>query len=213
VRQINLLLIPSAALMLVLATPITRLIYQHGHFKPYDTHLVATALFWFAFSLPFAGVNLLLSRTFFAVQRPWIPTKLAAINLVVDAIVSIALYRPLGIAGLVIGTAAANIVMTWLQIRRLRIGFNGYLEGGQTLMITIRILVATVIMAAVAWAIWSGLDHLLGQSFAAQVVAMGVATLAAGVLYAKLTLTMRIPEARQIQSLVMSRLRGVGASR
>ena len=62
-------------------------------------------------SLPFAGLNLLLTRTFFALQRPWIPTKLAAMNIVVDAIVSIALYKPLGIAGLVIGTAAANLVM------------------------------------------------------------------------------------------------------
>src|SRR5207248_2103726 len=146
-RQINLLLIPSAAMMLVLATPITRLIYEHGNFGPGSTRLVSTALFWFAFSLPFSGVNLLLSRTFFAVQRPWIPTKLAALNLVVDVIVSVALYKPLGIAGLVIGTAAANVVMTVLQRYRLRIGFNGYLEGGQTLMITVRILVATVIMA------------------------------------------------------------------
>jgi putative peptidoglycan lipid II flippase len=211
-RQINLLLIPSAALLLVLATPITSLIYQHGHFKASDTHLVATALFWFAFSLPFAGVNLLLSRTFFAVQRPWIPTKLAAINLVVDAIVSIALYKPLGIAGLVIGTAAANIVMTALQVHRLRIGFNGYLEGGQTLMITMRILVATVIMAAVAWGMWSLLDHLLGRSVAAQLVAMGVALAVSGALYAKLVLTMRVPEARQIQSLIVSRLRASGAT-
>ena len=38
------------------------------------------------------------------------PTKLAALNMVVDAIVSIALYKPLGIAGLVIGTAVANVV-------------------------------------------------------------------------------------------------------
>jgi putative peptidoglycan lipid II flippase len=211
-RQINLLLIPSAALLLVLATPITRLIYQHGHFGPSDTHLVATALFWFSFSLPFAGVNLLLSRTFFAVQRPWIPTKLAAINLVVDAIVSIALYKPLGIAGLVIGTAAANVVMTVLQLHRLRIGFNGHLEGGQTLMITMRILVATVIMAVVARGVWAGLDALLGQSLAAQLVAIGIALALAAVLYAKLTLTMRIPEARQIQSFVGSRLRSIGAT-
>ena len=33
-RQINLLCIPSAALLLVLATPITRLLYQHGTFGP-----------------------------------------------------------------------------------------------------------------------------------------------------------------------------------
>jgi putative peptidoglycan lipid II flippase len=212
-RQINLLLIPSAALLVVLATPITRLIYQHHYFTAYSTHLVSIALFWFAFSLPFAGVNLLLSRTFFALQRPWIPTKLAAINLVVDVIVSVALYKPLGIAGLVIGTAVANIVMTALQLYRLRSGFNGYLEGGQTLMITMRILVATVIMAAVARGLWALLDHLLGRSVAAQVVAMGVALIVAGALYAKLTLTMRIPEARQIQSLVLARLRASGAGR
>jgi putative peptidoglycan lipid II flippase len=206
-RQINLLLIPSAALMLVLATPITRLVYQHGKFGPSDTHLVSTALFWFSFSLPFAGGNLLLSRAFFALQRPWIPTKLAAMNLVVDAIVSIALYKPLGIAGLVIGTAAANIVMTALQLYRLRIGFNGYLEGAQTLMITVRILVATVIMAAVARGIWALLDRVLGRSLVAQLVAMSISIAVAGVLYAKITLVMRVPEARQIQGLVLARLR------
>src|SRR6185437_7563549 len=164
-----------------------------------------TALFWFAFSLPFAGVNLLLTRTFFAVQRPWIPTKLAAMNMVVDAIVSIALYKPLGIAGLVIGTAVANIVMTALQIHRLRIGLNGYLEGGQTLMITVRILVGTVIMAAVARGLWYALDAGLGRSLAAQVVAIGLAGAVACALYGWLALKMRIPEARQIQQLVVSR--------
>ena len=49
--------------------------------------------------------------------------------MVVDIIISIALYKPLGISGLVIGTAAANAVMTALQWRRLQIGFNGRLEG------------------------------------------------------------------------------------
>src|SRR5262249_3542904 len=111
-RQIILLLVPSSALLVVLATPITRLVYQHGTFGAYSTHVVSIALFWFAFSLPFAGLNLLLTRTFFSLQRPWIPTKLAALNMLVDAVVSIALYKPLGIAGLVIGTAVANMVMT-----------------------------------------------------------------------------------------------------
>ncbi len=37
-------------------------------------------------------------------------------NIVVDIIVSLALYRPLGIAGLIIGTLAANVVMTALQM-------------------------------------------------------------------------------------------------
>ena len=53
-------------------TPIVELIYQHGAFGPSSTDEVAEALFWFAFSLPFAGINLLLTRTFFSLQRPWI---------------------------------------------------------------------------------------------------------------------------------------------
>jgi putative peptidoglycan lipid II flippase len=205
-RQINLLLIPSAGLLLVLAEPITRLIYQRGEFTAQSTHLVSTALLWFAVSLPFAGINLLLTRTFFALQRPWIPTKLAAMNMVVDAVASIALYKPLGIAGLVIGTACANAVMTALQLHRLRVGFNRKLEGAQTLMITVRILVASVLMAAIARGIWAGLDHLLGRSLLAQIISVGVAVTAAAGVYAKAVLTMRVPEAYQIRALVLSRL-------
>ncbi len=206
-RQINLLLIPSAALLLVLSTPITRLVFQHRDFTALSTHYVSTALFWFSFSLPFAGLNLLLTRTFFAVQRPWIPTKLAAMNMVVDAIVSIALYKPLGIAGLVIGTASANLVMTVLQLQRLRTGLNGRLEGAQTVMITARVLVATVIMAAVGRGVWYALDAGLGhRSVYAQIVSVGLACAAACALYGWLALKMRIPEARQIQQLVVSRL-------
>jgi putative peptidoglycan lipid II flippase len=208
IRQINLLLIPSAALLAVLATPITRLVYQHGHFHAADTARVSTALFWFAFSLPFAGVNLLLSRTFFALQRPWIPTRLAALNMIVDIIVSVALYKPLHIAGLVIGTVSANVVMTGLQLRRLRIGFNGRLEGAQTMMITVRVLVATAIVSALGYLVWKGLDSLLGVSLIAQILSVGIALTVAGALYMRLVLLMRIPEARQIEALVVGRLRG-----
>src|SRR6201981_1314764 len=130
-RQINLLLIPASVFMIVLATPIVRLLFQRGSFSAHSTHIVSVALFWFAFSLPFGGLNLLLTRAFFAVQRPWIPTRLAAMNIVVDIVVSIGLYKPFGIAGLIIGTVAANAVMTALQLHRLRIGFKRRPEGAQ----------------------------------------------------------------------------------
>ena len=76
-RQMLLLLVPCAALMLVLSEPITRIIYQRGEFDAAQTDLVAEALFFFALSLPFAGVNLILIRTFFSLQRPWRPTLIA----------------------------------------------------------------------------------------------------------------------------------------
>jgi putative peptidoglycan lipid II flippase len=207
-RQINLLLIPSAALMMVLTTPIVRLVYQRGEFNSLSTHYVSVALFWFAVSLPFSGINLLLTRSFFAVKRPWIPTSLAAVNMVVDIIVSVVLYKQLGIAGLVIGTALANAVMTWLQLDRLRLGLEGRLEGRQTLMITLRILAASALMAALARGVWAVANSIVGTSFIAQLISVGLGIGVAVALYAKVVLLMRIPEAKQIEELVLGRLRG-----
>jgi putative peptidoglycan lipid II flippase len=205
-RQINLLLIPAAAFMVVLPTPIVRLLFERGHFNHTSTHLVSIALFWFAFSLPFGGLNLLLTRTFFAVQRPWIPTSLAAMNIVVDIIVSVALYKPLGISGLIIGTVAANVVMTALQLRRLRAGLNGRLEGAQTIMITTRILLASALMAAVSWAVWKLFDGVLGGSLPAQIVSLAAAGGAGLLIYMRAVLVMHVPEAHQVSRLIRARL-------
>jgi putative peptidoglycan lipid II flippase len=197
-RQINLLLIPSAVFILVLTTPIVRLVFERGHFNARSTELVSIALFWFAFSLPFGGLNLLLTRVFFSVQRPWIPTRLAALNIIVDIVVSIGLYKPLGIAGLIIGTVAANAVMAALQFHRLRIGFNGRLEGAQTTMITARILLASALLAGVSWGVWRVLDALLGGSLPAQIVSVGGAGVAGVLVYMRAVLAMRVPEAHQV---------------
>ena len=206
-RQINLLLIPSAAGMLALATPITSLVFKHGEFNAESLFLTSKALFWFAFSLPFAGLNLLMTRTFFALQRPWLPTQLAMINMAVDIIVSLALYKPLGIAGLVIGTASANIVMAGLQLRRLRIGFNGRLDLDQTIMITARIVVVSALTGGLARLVWDLLHGIVGNSLAGQIFSVGGAVLAGGGFYTWAISHMRVPEWQQIESMLLRRLR------
>jgi putative peptidoglycan lipid II flippase len=79
-------------------------------------------------------------------------------------------------------------------------------------MITVRIIVATAIVTAVGYLLWKGLDSVLGASLIAQIISMGVAIVGAAALYARLVLVMRIPEARQIESLISSRLRARVAS-
>jgi hypothetical protein len=96
--------------------------------------------------------------------------------------------------------------MTGLQLRRLRIGFNGNLELGQTAMITARILVATAIATVIGWLVWKGLDAVIGGSFTGDLVGLLVALGIAVTVYSRLVLAMRVPEARQVQALVVSRL-------
>jgi putative peptidoglycan lipid II flippase len=205
-RQVFLLLLPAAAATLALATPITRLIYQHGAFGPSSTELVSTALFWFSFSLPFSGVNLLLTRTFFSVQRPWITTGIAALNLGVNVAVSVALYKPFGIAGIVVGTAASSAAMTLAQMHQLRRVLHGRLEGRRTLLAVAQMSGAAVLLAAVSYGTWKVLDEALGRGLFGQILSVGTALLLGGLVYASTVHLLRIPEARQIERLLAGRL-------
>jgi putative peptidoglycan lipid II flippase len=209
-RQVFLLLIPAAAATLALATPITRLIYQHGAFGPSSTDLVSTALFWFSFSLPFSGVNLLLTRTFFSLQRPWITTGIAALNLTVNVVVSVALYKPFGIAGIVVGTAASSAAMTLAQIHFLRHQLHGRLDGRRTAVAVAKMIVASALLAVVTYGVWKGLDTALGRGIIGQVLSVGIGLTAGAVVYGVTVHAMRIPEARQIERLLVGRLRGHG---
>ena len=147
VRQVALLLIPSAVLMAVLAEPITRLVYQRGEFDAEATELVKTAMVWWSISLPFQGISLLFSRTFFSLQQPWATTALAFANMVVNGLVSLALYKPFGIAGIVIGTVVGTLVMTTAQGWLLR-GQLGGIEGAKMLASGVRMLAAAALLAA-----------------------------------------------------------------
>jgi putative peptidoglycan lipid II flippase len=206
-RQNLLLLIPAAAMIMVLASPVVELVYQYGAFNAQSTEEVSTALFWFAFSLPFAGVNLLLTRTFFSLRRPWVPTALAAGNLVLNAAVSLALYKPLGIAGPVIGTVASSVGMTTAQMFFLRRQLDGSIEGRQTAVTAAKIILASAALAGAAWGVWSVLESAVGDAGAlARLVAVIPAVTAGSVVYVVAVQLMRVPEAAQIRTFVTARL-------
>ncbi len=214
-RQNLLLLIPAAAMIMVLASPVVELVYQYGAFNAQSTEEVSTALFWFAFSLPFAGLNLLLTRTFFSLQRPWVPTALAAGNLLLNAAVSLALYKPLGIAGPVIGTVASSVGMTTAQMFFLRRQLGGSIEGRQTAITAAKIILASAALAGASWGVWSVLESAVGDAGAlARLVAVIPAVTAGSVVYVVAVQLMRVPEAAQIRTFVTARLsrrRGAGA--
>jgi putative peptidoglycan lipid II flippase len=210
IRQILMLLIPSAAIMGVLAVPITRLVYQRGVFDTAATDLVSQAMWVWALSLPANGASLLFSRTFFSLQRPWLNTSLAMGNLAVNVAISAALYSPLGVEGVVLGSVASTSAMALAQAWFLRRELGG-VEGGKILAALIRILIATAALAGVSYGVWYGLDQALGRSLVAQAVSLGVGIMAGVAVYIAAVLALRVEEARQIRQLIGSRF-GSGRS-
>ena len=206
VRQIALLLIPSAVIMAVLAEPITRLVYERGEFDAAATDLVSEAMLWWSLSLPFQGISLLFSRTYFSLQKPWTNTALALLNLAVNVVAAALLYKPFGVGGIVVGTVIATVGMTVAQGWLLRPALGG-IEGRQMLTTGAYLVLAAGVLGIVSWGAWTGMDDALGRSLAAQAVAMTLAIGLGLAAYAGLLWAMGIEEARQIQRLVRDRLR------
>ncbi len=203
-RQILFVLLPATAAILALSHPIIRLVYQRGEFNPHDTQIVATALFWFAFSLPTNGVYLLQTRTFFSLQRPWQATALAVIDLVVSAAAAAALYKPFGIGGIVAGTGIGTSAAVFAQAYILRRKFHG-LELGRLLSTVIRISIASAALAGVGWVLWDVLDNALGRSTPAQIISLGSALIVGGIAYLAVARMLRIAELEQILRLLRRR--------
>ena len=208
-RLVSLLLIPAAAATLALSTPITRLIYEHGEFGPGSTELVSEALFWFSFSLPFNGLNLLLTRTFFSLQKPWLPTAISVAGLAANLVVSLALYGPFGIAGIVVGTAASSAATTVLLARLAHRELGG-LEGRETIAAVIATVSAAAVLGAITWLVWAGLDAVFGRSLLGQVIAVGGGLTVGALAYARAVLWLQITEAEQVVRLAARRVPALG---
>jgi len=203
-RQILFVLVPAAAAILALSDPMIRLIYQRGEFDPAETAVVATALFWFAFSLPTNGLYLLQTRTFFSLQKPWQATALATIDLVVSALAALALYKPFGVGGIVAGTGIGTTAAVIAQAVILRRRFNG-LELRRLLSTALRITIASAALAGVGWLVWDVLDELLGRGLLGQIVSLGVGLGAGGLVYVAVAKLLRVEELEQMTRLLRRR--------
>jgi putative peptidoglycan lipid II flippase len=205
-RQIAFLLLPGAAITAAFAIPIVRLLYEHGHFSPADTSVVAASLAAFSLGLAFNGAMLLLNRAFFSMQRAWVPTYVAIANLAVNATLDWVFSRSLGIWSIPLATSIANIfgvTLLYLELRPLA----GRLDERELLRAFARIALATALAVAVGYGVWRALDDLLGQFLPFQFVTLGGGLGATIGVYALAARAMGIEELQVVLALLRSRRR------
>ncbi len=167
---------------------------------PDQTEVVAEALAAFSLGLTFNGTMLMLNRSFFSLQSPWIPTWIALGNLVLQVGLNAALYR-VGVWGIPLATSLVNLAGTaaLVVVFRRRIG---RLDAGSILGTYGRATVASAVAAGAALGIWYALDEVLGRSLGAQLVSVGTAVVAAAAVYLVAARILRIRELDALLSLV-----------
>jgi putative peptidoglycan lipid II flippase len=133
----------ATAVLVVLARPAVRLIYEYGEFSANDADLVSRLLTIYAFSIPAWGMHQLLVRHFYAKRKMWTPVIIGTVFAVVAIPVWLLLYESLGVEGfalastlVMVGYALGMLVAWgfdsgWRAVRRLAPAFGrGMLAAG-----------------------------------------------------------------------------------
>lgn len=124
----------ATALLIALAEPLVRLIYQWGAFTGDDATLVAGLVLPFSLSIPAWAIHQVIGRWFYANQRMWTPvvigttTTLAAIPLTLFAARTWGLVGIAGASSIVIWVYTICLVGAWISATDRRLG-RGLLDG------------------------------------------------------------------------------------
>lgn len=204
IRLVLLLILPATIGLFVLARPIVALVFEHGAFTPNDTFWTALALQFYVLGLPFAAIYQPLVFAFYARKNTFLPNLVQFIAVAIYLVVALMLIRPLGMIGLVIANSAMltghALIMLWLTYARL----GGFGQQGVIAM-TLKVIVASVAMGAVAFVIEQAVGSVLLKVI--------VPTIAAGAVYIALLWLLRVREAARVWEMVSTNIQRINESK
>jgi putative peptidoglycan lipid II flippase len=179
-----LLCVPSAVGLAVLGRPIVALIFEHGRFTAFDTVQTGNALAAYSIGLAGYAAVKVLSPAFYALGDARTPMVISLVSIAVNYVINSLLVGPFGHVGLAFSTstvALVNFILLALFMHR-RVG---RLEGNRLGRTLLRICLAAVPMAVVAWLVSAFCGSLPMSGIALKLVSVVASiTLAAIVFYA-----------------------------
>ncbi|ABO51600.1 integral membrane protein MviN [Desulforamulus reducens MI-1] len=152
IRMVILFALPAGVGLMVLATPVIKLLFEHGQFGARATEMTAIALFFYAIGLVGQAANIILTRAFYAQQDTRTPVKLMFVTVTVNLIFSLLLIGPLKHGGLALANSIASLINTvmlaWFLNKRIPGMWNA-----SAVKFLCQTILATAIMAVVAWGV------------------------------------------------------------
>ena len=206
-RLVLVLIVPATLGLLVLAQPITSLLFEHGKFTARDTFWTAWALRFYLAGLIFAAIDWPLNYAFYARQDTLTPALVGVLSVGVYLVVAFAFLKPMGMLGLVLADSAKHFshATTMLILTWRRIGNMSDQRLGQT---ALKALLASGIMALLialtlgATTRFAGMEGLPGQLLDVALPA-GIGILA----YLALASLLRMEEISRLGLMIRQRLR------
>ncbi|MDH4207804.1 MAG: murein biosynthesis integral membrane protein MurJ [Anaerolineae bacterium] len=210
-RTVVLLVVPAAVGLLVTATPVIALVFEHGAFGSYDTLYTAQALRLYLLGLPFAAIDQLLIFAFYARMDTTTPVLVGVGGVLIYLAVALTLLAPMGMLGLVLANSVQlsshALIMLYLTHRF----FDG-LRGQGLGRTTIKVLLASLVTGAVVFASIPRLVELAAWSAAWDELLVVGGAAALGVLSYGLTIwVLRVEDLGYLRQSIMASIKSLFA--
>lgn len=202
-RLVALVTYPCATLMLVLAVPVVRLLFERGAFDVSATAATATALEFYAISVAAMSANSVLTYTFLSLRNAILPLWAGIAGLVVNIGLDYLLVGPMGHAGLAMGNTAGFFVTTlilFIFLARRLSGFHWRRLG----LDHFKVIIATLTFAAVLRLVGECAGLYADQiSLYRQLLGMTLVVGAAGLVYLLVLTLLNVEEIRYIRKKLL----------
>jgi putative peptidoglycan lipid II flippase len=155
--------VPATFGLVMLRTPIVRVLFERGRFGPAETSATADALAWYAVGLAAFAGSRIVAQAFYALGEAGTAVKWGIVSIAANVVAAMAMMGPLGHAGLAGASSVGAYVnlVALLVVARRRLGRLG----GRALVSSLaRTALASVPLAGTCWlalALWPTQPSLL----------------------------------------------------
>ncbi|MEK5421867.1 murein biosynthesis integral membrane protein MurJ [Viridibacillus sp. FSL R5-0477] len=120
ISVVILIVVPASVGIMILAEPIIRLLFGHGHFDERAIEMTTHALFFYSIGMIGYGIREILNRTFYSLQDTKTPMYNASMAVILNIILSIILSYFMGISGIALATSISALFCSTLLVIKLR---------------------------------------------------------------------------------------------
>lgn len=198
-------MLPLSALMISLATPIVRVVYERGAFKPEASQLVASVLMAYAVGMFVYLSRDVLVRVFYGLGDGDTPFKISMVNIFLNALFDFLFYKPFGIVGIVLATVSVNILSVFVLLYFLnrRLGGLPLFQWGYSIL---GLASSSILAGTASWFISNAIANLSG--FKGFFLALAQTTIAGSiglVVFALLATQLKLEEVDQFVDRIRQR--------
>ena len=207
-RLLLFVMIPIAGLTAVLRRELVDLLFGGGKIGASDLDLIATTLLWFLTGLAAHALIAVLARAFYARQDTLTPVLAAVAAVVLNTTMAVLLVGPFGLSGIALAIALAAwmeavVLMVVLRVRLPHLRLRGL---GR---VAVEAIAGTVVAGGIGVGVAALVARLIGEA-PSRLALIGeslVVTLAFGLVYAAVSLVLRIPELASIVEVMVDVIR------